>query len=695
MRTRNKLREAIDLLHTRGPATSESYTQLVLECVRNNDVAQAKRLHSHMDLHLYRPANTFLFNRLLHLYAKSGSLSDAQNLFDKMPQRDVISYNAMLSAYSKLGSVYDLWVFWDLMPRRDSVSYNTVMAGLSAKGCWGRALEVFVRMQKDGFEASDYTFVSVLNVCSRALVLKVGKQIHSRVIVSDLGGNVYVWNALMDMYAKCGEIHHARWLFNQTVGKNLVSWNAMISGYLKNGLPDECISLFHEMKLSGLKPDDVTIANILGALFQTGRFDEANKVFSEFKVKDVVCWTTMIVGYSQYGKEEDALDLFSRMLQENAKPDKFTISAVVSSSARLTSLYHGQVVHAKAVHIGVGDDLLVSSALVDMYFKCGETIDACNVFSNMPIRSVVSWNSMIVGLAQNGKDLEAIALFEEMLKENFKPDIITFVGVLSACTHAGLVKEGEDYFNSISELHKMTPSLDHYVCMINLFGRFSHKNKAIDLVNTMPHEPNNVIWSTLLSICSMNNDIEHGEIAARKLFELDPSNAGPFIMLSNMYAASGRWNDVASVRSLMKNKNVKKNAAYSWIDIDGEFHKFVAEDRTHPESEKIYEELNELIKELQSDGFTPHTKLVLHDVKEDEKMKSICYHSEKLALAFGLLRKPNRVTPVRILKNIRVCPDCHEFMKFVSKVKGRKIILRDSNRFHHFVGGQCSCNDLW
>ncbi|THG11581.1 pentatricopeptide repeat-containing protein At5g04780, mitochondrial-like [Camellia sinensis] len=695
MNSKHKLREAVDLLYFRGCASSETYTRFVLTCVRYNDIEQAKRLQYHMDLHLYRPTNTFVHNRLLQLYSKSGFLSDAQNLFDKMATRDIFSYNAMLSAYSKLGLVDHLWVFFNRMPYCDSVSYNTVIAGLAASGCSSKALEVFIRMQKDGFEPNEYTHVSALNACSRMLDLKHGKQIHGRIVASNLEQNVYVWNALTDIYAKCGEIHEARWLFDQMVDKNVVSWNSIISGYLKNGQPEKCIDLFHEMQLSGLKPDEVTVSNVLSAFFQSGYIDEAQKTFSELKKKDKICWTTMIVGYVQSGKEEDALRLFGQMLQENVKPDSFTISSVASSCARLASLCHGQVIHGKAVHMGADGDLLVSSALVDMYSKCGETKDAWAVFSMMPIKNVISWNSIVVGYAQNGKDLDALALYEKMLQENLKPDNVTFVGVLSACVHAGLIERGQDYFNSISELHGMTPTLDHYACMINLLGRSGHMDKAIDLIKYMPHEPNSLIWSNLLFVCTINGNVEHGEMAVRRLFELDPLNAGPYIVLSNVYAARGRWKDVASMRTLMKNQNVKKFAAYSWIEIDGEIYKFVSEDRSHAESEKIYQELNRLIRKLQDSGFTPQTNLVLHDVNEDEKLKSICYHSEKLALAFGLIRKPHGGAPIRIIKNIRVCADCHEFMKFVSKINGRPIILRDSNRFHHFFGGQCSCSDLW
>lgn len=688
-----RLRQAIDSLYICGPATHEAYTRLALECFRANDVDQAKRLQSHMDIYLYQPSDSFLQNRLLHLYAKWGYISNARDLFDKMLHRDVFSWNAMLSLYAKSGLIEDLRAVFDNMPSRDSVSYNTVISGFAKNGCASKAVEAFVRMQNEGFKPTEYTHVSVLNACAQLLDLRKGKQIHGRIVTRNLGGNVFIWNALTDMYAKCGEIDKARWLFDRLTHKNVVSWNLMISAYLKNGQSKKSVDLFHEMRALGLKPDQVTVSNIIGAYFESGFIDKAGMIFSEIKERDKVCWTTMIVGYAQNGKEEDALMLFNEMLLSNVRPDGYTISSVVSSCAKLAYLFHGQAVHGKALVMGVDEGLLVGSALVDMYCKCGVTADAWIVFNTMPTRNVVSWNAMIRGYAQNGQDLEALALYENMLQEDTRPDNVTYVGILSACIHAGLVEEGKRYFDSMNKLHGLLPTLDHFACMINLLGRSGCMNEAMDLINTMPHEPNSLIWSTVLSVSAMKGDIKHAEKAARHLFELDPLNAGPYIMLSNMYASCGRWKDVASMRSLMKTKNVKKFAAYSWIEIDNEVHKFVADDRTHPDTKIIYEALQGLIRKLQKAGFSPNTNLVLHDVGEEEKLESICYHSEKIALAFGLIKKHHG--PIRIIKNIRVCGDCHVFMKFVSKITGRQIILRDSNRFHHFGAGKCSCNDYW
>ncbi|XP_024960497.1 pentatricopeptide repeat-containing protein At3g62890-like isoform X1 [Cynara cardunculus var. scolymus] len=690
-----KLREAVDSLYRQTHVNPQAYARLVLDCVRLNDAHQAKRLQSHMEQHLYEPTTTFIHNRLLHVYANSCKLLEAQNLFDKLPQRDIYTYNAMLKAYSKTGSVDDLHGLLKNMPCRDSVSYNTVITGLASRGCTREALEVFVKMQKEGFEVTGHTYVSVLNACSQVSNLGCGKQVHGKIVASGLVFNGFICNALTDLYAKCGEIDVARWLFDCMSNKSVVSWNLMIAGYMKNGLPEKCVELFCEMKLSGLVPDKFTVSKVLGAFFQTGRMDEAKKLFAEVEEKDAISWTTMIVGHVQNGKEEDALVLFGEMLMEHGMADKFTISSVVSSCARLASLFYGQAIHGRAVHMGVDNDTLVSSALVDMYSKCGEPSEAWKIFTTIHAKTVVSWNCMILGYAQNGKDLEALRLYEEMLNNNIKPDSITFVGVLSACIHERLTDRGEHYFCSMTEEYGIIPTLDHYACMINLVGHSGDTEKAVEIIKGMPYKPNSLIWSTLLSVCKLNGNIEHGEMAAKHLFEVEPYNAEPYITLSNLYAVNGRWKDMAAIRSLMNTKNIKKFAAFSWVEIDGKVHKFVSEDRTHPESKAIYRGLNRLIRKLLKSGFTPNKNLVLHDVGDDEKFQSICYHSEKLALVYGLMRKPEGRQPVRIIKNIRVCGDCHVFMKFVSKMIDRTIILRDSNRFHHFVRGSCSCKDLW
>ncbi|KAI4379394.1 hypothetical protein MLD38_005699 [Melastoma candidum] len=670
MRSRQALRQAVDKLHSSAASPSSSwYCNLVRHCVHLNDVEQAKRLQSHLEAHPSSDSrDLFVKNRLLHLYSKSGNLALARDLFDGMPLKDVSSYNALLSALSRAGLIPEMWELFCSMESRDAVSYNTTMTGFVRSRNYTRALGLFVGMLRDRVECTDYGYVSAINACAQARRLKCGKQVHQRILITGSlrRGNVFVGNAVCDMYMRCGEIGMAAAVFDGMASRSVVSWNSMISGYLSAGMLDKCFQLFCDMRDTGIEPDQVTISNVLGAYFQVGDFNEARRIFAGTKERDKVLWTTMMSGYSQNGMEEEALLVFKDMLTKGIEIDSFSMSCAISCCAKSASLCLGQAIHGKVIVLGSDANLLVSSSIVTMY-----------------------------GYAQNGLDLEAVNLYKKMLEEKVKPDDITFTAVLSACVHANLIEQGQMYFESISQVHGAIPSSEHYASMINLHGQSGEVTKALDLINGMPHKPNYVIWSALLSACASNNDIEHAEVAARNLFDLDPLYAGPYIILSNMYASHGRWKDMASVRFMMKERNVKKLTAFSWIEFDSKVHKFISGDRSHPETDALYEELQKLIAKLSDAGYTADMNSVLHDLKDDEKVASISYHSEKLALAYSLLKRPDSKMPIRILKNIRVCSDCHVFMKYASKVLGRVIVLRDYNRYHHFEGGKCSCKDTW
>ncbi|KAF6141278.1 hypothetical protein GIB67_024362 [Kingdonia uniflora] len=375
--------------------------------------------------------------------------------------------------------------------------------------------------------------------------------------------------------------------------------------------------------------------------------------------------------------------------------------------------------------LGVKPDLVTVYSILRTYFQSGMVDEATSVFRELEERDEFCWTSIIVGYSQSGRKVNALVLFNDMMAENSRPDNYTISVVVSVCAklstlgeildawsvfgvirvrnvvtwnamitgHSGLVESGWRYFISISESHGMKPILDYYACMINLFDHSGHMEKAVYLIKEIHDKPNHFIWSTILNVSKLNSDIERPEMAVNHL----PRNAvGPYIMLSNMYASLGRWNYVASIQSPMKERNVVKFAAYSCIKIDQVVQKFVSDGQTHPQADKIYKELDRLIIEIKKkNGFIHDLQFALHDVRKEEKFESICHHSEKLALAFGLIRNLRSRTPIRIINNIRVCGDCNVFMNFVSKVIDRTIILRDLNFFHHFFNGQCSCMDFW
>nr|ABK26521.1 unknown [Picea sitchensis] len=370
------------------------------------------------------------------------------------------------------------------------------------------------------------------------------------------------------------------------------------------------------------------------------------------------------------------------------------MAGILRACASVAALEQGKQVHADIIKIGFELDVSVSNGLVDMYGKCGRIEDAQEVFSKLLEPDVASWNAMISGLAQHGCGKEAVLLFEQMLQTGVKPNQITFVVVLSGCSHAGLVDEGRNYFDSMTRDHGISPKAEHYSCMVDLFGRAGCLDEALNFINQMPVEPNASVWGSLLGACRVHGNIELAERAVEQLIELTPENPGTYVLLSNIYAAAGRWDDAGKVRKMMKDRSVKKEPGCSWIEVQNKVHPFIVGDSSHPQIEEIYETLETLTLQMKAAGYIPNTNFVLHDVEEEQKEWILGHHSEKLAIAFGIISTPPGTT-IRVVKNLRVCGDCHTATKFISRIVSREIVLRDTHRFHHFKDGQCSCGDYW
>nr|KYP35789.1 hypothetical protein KK1_043161 [Cajanus cajan] len=504
-----------------------------------------------------------------------------------------------------------------------------------------------------------FTLSSLLKACT----LHPGRAVHSHAFKLGLASDLYVSTGLVDAYARGGDVVSAQKLFDTMPQKSLVSSTAMLTCYAKHGM-----------------------------------LREARLLFEEMEVKDVVCWNVMIDGYAQHGYPNESLLLFRRMMGMKVRPNEITLVAVLSSCGQLGALESGKWVHSYVENNGVGVrvNVRVGTALVDMYCKCGSLEDARKVFDVIEGKDVVAWNSMIMGYGIHGFSDEALRLFHEMccVGVKLKPSDITFVAVLTACAHAGLVRKGWEVFDLMKDRYKMEPKIEHYGCMVNLLGRAGRVIEAYDLVRSMEVEPDPVLWGTLLWACRVHNDVSLGEEIAEFLVSNDLASSGTYVILSNMYAAARNWVGVAKVRSLMKGSGVEKEPGCSSIEVDNRVHEFVAGDLRHPRSKDIYSMLEEMNGWLKARGYTPNTDVVLHDIGEQQKEQSLEVHSEKLALAFGLI-STSPGTAIKIVKNLRVCLDCHAVMKMVSKITGRRIIMRDRNRFHHFENGSCSCGDYW
>ena len=430
---------------------------------------------------------------------------------------------------------------------------------------------------------------------------------------------------------------------------------------------------------------------IIEMLMKSGQCDVAKKVFAKMPVRDVVSWNTMIGGYVKNSRFVDALRFFRGMLSAKVEPDGFTFASVVTGCARLGALSNAKWVHDLMVEKRIELNYILSAALIDMYAKCGRIDVSKQVFDDAERDHVSVWNAMINGLAIHGLGLDATAVFSRMELENALPDCVTFIGILTACSHCGLVEEGRKYFDMMQNRFLIQPQLEHYGTMVDLLGRSGLLDDAYGMIKAMPMEPDVVIWRALLSACRTHRKKELGEVAIANISRLE---SGDFVLLSNMYCSLKNWDSAENLRQMMKMGGVRKKRGKSWIELGDYIHQFKAVDQSHAEMKAIYRVLEGLNQRAKLEGFTPLTDLVLMDVSEEEKEENLNFHSEKLALAYGVL-KSSPGTKIRIYKNLRICQDCHNWIKIVSRILNREIIVRDRIRFHQFESGFCSCGDYW
>eukprot|EP00253_Pinus_taeda_P008201 PITA_08201 len=674
-----------------------TFVNILRACADFVGVEQCKQVHAHIAKtghEIYRTVGS----ALVDTYNKCGYIEEAQRLFDRIPEKNLV-----------------LW--------------TTMIAGYVQNGFCKSGLELFHKMQQLGLKPNHYTFASVLRAYGSMSAMKEGKIVHACIIRNGFESDTVVGSALIDMYAKCGSVKEACKWFEKMPAQNVISWTAMITGYVQNGHGEEALQLFKQMLQVGVKPNEFTLAGFLSACanlvvleegkgahahiikvglesnasvssatvdmyVKCGDIKNARKVFDQTLERDVVSWTTMVSGYAQKGYSEDALKLFCQMQEAGVDSNQYTFSSILKASSSLVSLDRGKQIHAQILKHGLNSDISVGSSLVDMYAKCGSIEDARCVFDKMPEQAIVSWNAMITGYAQHGHGIEALQLFEKMQSIGMQPDHITFVSVLSACSHVGMVNEGRRFFNSISRDYGIEPTVEHYSCMVDLLGRAGCLDEAMDFINKMSFEPDALVWGTLLGACRIYNNAELGKRVAENIFELEPQASATYVLLSNIYAAAGRWDDVAKIRTTMLERGIRKEPGHSQIEIKNSLHTFVAEDRSHPQSEEIYAKLRELTKQIKEAGYVLNPSFALHNMEQEQKEQCLFHHSERLAIAFGFISTPPGTT-IRIIKNLRVCGDCHTATKFISKISERKIIVRDTNRYHHFKDGLCSCGDYW
>ncbi|PRQ42750.1 putative tetratricopeptide-like helical domain, DYW domain-containing protein [Rosa chinensis] len=570
--------------------------------------------------------------------------------------------------------------------------WNTIIRGLVSNECWEDAVRFYGSMRNEGFFPDSYTFPFVLKACARRLDLQLGLKIHTLVVKTGFDFDVYVKTSLLFLYAKCGYMEHARKVFDDLPEKNVVSWTAVVSGYIGAGKYREAIDTFLRLLEMGLRPDSLSLVRALSACSQLGdlrsgewidnyiteigmarnvfvatslvdlyakcgNMEKARLVFDGIAEKDIVAWSSMIQGYASNGLPKEAVDLFFQMQKENLKPDCYAMVGVLSACSRLGALELGEWASNLVDRNEIFMNPVLGTALIDMYAKCGSMVQAWEVFKGMKKKDHVVWNAAMSGLAMNGHVKAVFGLFGQVEKYGFRANGNTFMGLLCGCSHAGLVDEGRRYFNNMTRVYSLTPTIEHYGCMVDLLGRAGLLDEAYQLIESMPMKANSVVWGALLGGCRLHRDTQLAELALKQLIELEPWNSAHYVLLSNVYSASQKWDEAANIRSRMNEQGLQKIPGCSWIEVNGVVHEFLVGDKSHELSDKIYAKLDELAKDLKAAGYVPTTDFVLFDIEEEEKQHFLGCHSEKLAIAFALIATAPQDT-IRVSKNLRVCGDC-------------------------------------
>ncbi|XP_038880056.1 pentatricopeptide repeat-containing protein At1g18485 [Benincasa hispida] len=668
-------------------------------CSGEGDVDMGMVIHG-MAVKLGLVHELMVCNALVDMYSKCGCLSQAVILFRKIENKNIVSWNSMIGAYSREGFVYETFELLRKM--------------------W---------MEEEMMEVNEVTILNLLPACLEETELLSLRALHGYSLRYSFQCDELINNAFIAAYAKCGSLISAEHVFFGMNTKSVSSWNAIVGGYAQNGDPRKALDFYFQMTRLGFLPDDFSIASLLLACARLGHLQYGKEIhgfvlrnglemdsfvavsllslyihsskplyartyFERMGNKNLVCWNAMLSGYSQNELPNEALSLFREMLSEQLETNKISIVSILGACSQLSALGLGKEVHCFVLKNCLIEDNFVACSLMDMYAKSGCLGQSQRIFNRLNAKEVASWNVMITGFGVHGQGNKAMELFEEMQRSGKQPDRFTFLGVLQAYCHAGLVSEGLYYLAQMKSLYKLEPELEHYACVIDMLGRAGRLNEALNLINDMPEEPDAKIWSSLLSSSRTYGDLEMGEKFAGKLLALEANKTDSYVSISNLYATAGKWDHVRMVRQKMKDLSLQKDAGCSWIELRGKIYSFIAGENINTSSDEIRKMWNRLEKQIVEIGYTPDSSCVLHELEEVEKIKMLKGHSEKLAISFGFL-KTKEGTTLRISKSLRICRDCHNAAKFISKAAERQIIIRDNKRFHHFKNGFCSCGDYW
>ncbi|KAL6522688.1 hypothetical protein OROHE_016535 [Orobanche hederae] len=580
----------------------------------------------------------------------------------------------------------------------------------------------------------------VLNLLQKCRTSYTFKQAHAQMITSGLILHTYPVSRVLLLSSILTTLPYTLAIFNQIPSPTVFLYNTLIASLAQNDNTEVALSLYHRILTQpNIKPNNYTYpsffkafgahqwfkhgqalhghvlkflhptydnfvqASLLNFYSRCARVDIARYFFDRITDPDLATWNSILSAYARDDSSRldgnassslEVLNLFGHMQRSSLRPNEVTLVALVTACAELGAISQGIWAHVYIIRNELIFNYFIGTALISLYANSGCFGYAWQVFDQLPHRDKFCFNAMIRGLAIHGHGHEALDLFDIMKKEGFVPDDITILAVMSACSHVGLVDEGRRYFESMMSIYGLEPKLEHYCCLVDLLGRAGLVQEAEERVLTIPMKPNAILWRSLLGAARVHGNLEVAEISLSKLVELEPETSGNYVLLSNMYACMNRWDDVKRIRELMKDGGVDKTPGSSTVEVDGTLHEFLIGDKSHPCVENIYLKLEEMNTRLQEYGYRPRTREVLFDIEEEEKEDALSYHSERLAIAYALIASDSCV-PIRIIKNLRVCVDCHSSIKLLSLIYEREIVVRDRTRFHHFTKGSCSCLDYW
>ncbi|XP_022718716.1 putative pentatricopeptide repeat-containing protein At3g23330 [Durio zibethinus] len=695
---------------------------------------QAKQLHAQfLKTQPHSPSSTSI---LISIYTNFNLLQDSLFLFNSLSPPPLPAWKSIIKCYANSGLFLNCLTCFIQMRGfgicpdhkmfpfvlKACVFLKNLRLGESIHGC-------IIRL---GWDFDLFTGNALLNMYAKFQSLEVngGYKVFTFNMLDGMPKSDELCERLAQEKGKSViQLDSVTKVFKMMPQRDVVSWNTVIAGNAQNGMYEEALKMVREMGNANVKPDSFTLSTILPIFAEYAdimkgkeihgyairhRFDsdlyigsslidmyancaqieDSCHVFNLLPQRDDISWNSIIAGCVQNGMFDEGLKLFRQMLMAKVTPREVSFSSVMPACAYLTTLHLGKQLHGYIIRGRFDDNVFIASSLVDMYAKCGNIKAARWIFDQMEHHDMVSWTAIIMGHALHGHAYDALSLFEQMEKDGVKPNYVSFIAVFTACSHAGLTDEAWKHFKRMSQNHGITPGLEHYAAMADLLGRAGKLEEAYEFISSMHIAPTGSIWSTLLSACRVHKNLELAEKVAKEIFKIDPGNVGAYILMSNMYAAARRWKDAAKMRIFMKKKGIRKEPACSWIEVKNRVHTFISGDKSHPLYDRIFKALKDLMERIEREGYIPDTNEVFHDVEEEQKKYLLFSHSERLALAFGIISSPAGTT-IRITKNIRVCVDCHTAIKFMSKIVQREIIVRDNSRFHHFKDGECSCRDYW